>query len=72
MVQLPNGVNAIFRLFVGPDAAELVHEQWLTEPRMIFRLPSGRKAFNWQFEIVACVDVHSVELASTMRELKKV
>lgn len=72
VVELPNGINALFRLFVGPDGAELVHEQWLTEPRMIFRLPSGRKAFCWQFEIVACVDVHSVELASTMRELKKV
>ena len=69
---LPPGVNALFRLFVGPAGENLILEQWLTEPRMIFRLPSGRKAFNWQFEIVACVGVHSVELASTMRELKKV
>jgi hypothetical protein len=44
----------------------------LDEPRTIFRLPSGLKAFNWQFEIVARVPVHSVELASTMRELKTV
>jgi hypothetical protein len=71
MVALPAGINALFRLFVGPSA-DMVLEQHLTQPRMIFRLPSGLKAFLWQFEIVACVPVHSVELASTMRELKKV
>jgi hypothetical protein len=69
---LPPGINALFRLFVGPNGQNMILEQWLTEPRMIFRLPSGRKAFNWQFEIVSRVGVHSVELASTMRELKKV
>lgn len=68
---LPAGVNALFRMFVGPSQ-ELVHEQQLLQPRCIFRLPSGRKAFNWQFEILARVPVHSVELASTMRELKGV
>jgi hypothetical protein len=70
-LQLPNGVNAIFRLYAGPSQ-ELIHEQWLQEPRCIFRFPSGRKAFNWQFEIIARVPIHSVELASTMRELKGV
>ena len=69
---LPPGVNAVFRLFVGPEGKTLVHEQFLTQPRMIFRLPSGRKAFNWQFELVSRVAIHSVELASTMRELQKV
>jgi len=68
---LPPGINALFRLMVGPSQ-HVVHEQYLREPREIFRLPSGRKAFNWQFEIVAKVAIHSVELASTMRELKKV
>jgi hypothetical protein len=71
-LKLPPGINALFRLFAGPEAKTMVHEQWLTDPRMIFRLPSGRKSFCWQFEIVANVPVHSVELASTMRELKKV
>jgi hypothetical protein len=70
-LNLPNGVNAIFRIFAGPSQ-QLVHEEWLQQPRCIFRLPSGRKAFNWQFEIIARVAVHSVELASTMRELKGV
>jgi len=71
-IPLPPGVNALFRLFVGPEGKHMVHEQFLTQPRSIFRLPSGRKAFNWQFEIVARVAIHSVELASTMRELQKV
>lgn len=71
-IELPPGVNAIFRLYVGGEFRTLVHEQWLQQPRCIFRLPSGRKAFNWQFELVARVPIHSVELASTMRELKGV
>lgn len=71
VMPLPPGINALFRLFVGPEGKTMVHEQWLTEPRTIFRLPSGRKAFGWQFEIVARVAIHSVELASTMRELQK-
>ena len=70
-LQLPPGINALFRLFCGPSQ-QLVHEQWLQQTRCIFRVPSGRKAFNWQFEIVARVPIHSVELASTMRELKGV
>jgi hypothetical protein len=70
-LELPPGINALFRLMAGPSQ-QVVHEQWLYQPREIFRLPSGRKAFNWQFEIIARVPVHSVELASTMRELKTV
>lgn len=72
LIQLPSGVRALFRLFVGPEGKHMVHEQYLTEPRMIFRLPSGRKAFTYQFELVGRVPIHSVELASTMRELRKV
>jgi hypothetical protein len=68
---LPNGVNALLRLYVGTPA-ELVHEEWLQKEQCIFRFPSGRKAFNWQFEIVSRVPIHSVEMASTMRELKGV
>jgi hypothetical protein len=68
---LPPGINALFRLFVGPAGKTQILEQYLYNAREIFRLPSGRKAFNWQFEIVARVPIHSVELASTMRELQK-
>ena len=69
---LPAGVRALFRLFIGPDGENMILEKHLTQPREIFRLPSGRKAFCWQFEIVANAPIHSVELASTMRELKGV
>ena len=71
-MNLPPGINALFRLFAGPEGKNLVHEQFLQQPREIFRLPSGRKVFCYQFEILSRVPVHSVELASTMRELKKV
>lgn len=69
---LPAGVRALFRLFAGPEGQTMVHEQQLWGPRMIFRLPSGRKAFCWQFELMSRVPIHSVELASTMKELRKV
>lgn len=72
LFKLPLGVCALFRLYAGPEGKHLVHEQWLRKPREIFRLPSGRKTFAWQFEIVSRVPVNSVELASTMKELKKV
>ncbi len=72
LMVLPPGVNALFRLFVGPDGENLYMTKILDQPRMIFRLPSGLKAFNWQFEILGRVPLHSVELASTMRELRKV
>jgi hypothetical protein len=69
---LPPGVNAIFRLFTGPNQTHPVHEEYITEPRMIFRLPSGFKTFLWQCEIVGNCPIHSIELASTMSELKQV
>jgi hypothetical protein len=69
---LPPGVNAVFRLYFGTAGANLLCEQNIIQARALFRIPSGLKAFNWQFEIVSNVEIHSVELASTMRELKKV
>lgn len=69
---LPNGVNAQFRLYAGPDGQHLVHTRNLRDAREIFRLPSGFKAFDWQCEIVSRVPIHSIELATTMRELKGV
>jgi len=66
---LPAGVNAVFNLYVGPDGAHKVFTRNLRNTREIFRLPSGFKAFNWQVEIVARVPIHSIELATTMREL---
>jgi hypothetical protein len=67
---LPPGVNAVFNLYAGDGV--LVQSTNLVEVRSIFRLPSGFKAFDWQGEIVARVPVFSIELASTMSELKGV
>lgn len=70
-LNLPPGINAKFTLFAGPDGQHQVMTRNLIKSREIFRLPSGFKAFNWQFELVADVPIYSVELASTMRELMK-
>jgi hypothetical protein len=81
---LPAGVNAVFKLYAGPDpddvgedpnsldSARLVLTRNLTKSREIFRLPSGFKAFEWQCEIVSRAAIYSIELASTMKELKGV
>lgn len=66
---LPPGVNAIFRIIVH---GYVLLEHQMTQQREIFRLPSGFKAFDWQFEIVSRCQVYSVELATTMMELKGV
>lgn len=71
-VDLPEGVNAMFRLYGGPgDALDLMFTRYLTKPLEIFRLPSGVKSFNWQFDIMSRVPLHSVQLASTMKELRQ-
>lgn len=83
---LPAGVNAVFKMYAGgvgetdsstdvPEAnatATPTFTRSLLVPREIFRLPSGFKAFNYQFEIVSRVPIHSIEVATTMRELKGV
>lgn len=70
-LELPGGINAVFRLYAGANST-LVHTRSLTKSTEIFRIPGGFKAFDWQFEIVSRVKIHSVELASTMKELKGV
>lgn len=49
-----------------------VYTKELRESGEIFRLPSGFKAQNWQFEIEGRVTVRSIEIASTVRELQSV
>lgn len=66
---LPAGVNATFRLWANDDYPVIIKN--LTQEVMIFRLPSGFKSFDWQFELISCVPVLKVELASTMEELRK-
>jgi hypothetical protein len=69
---LPAGALAVFNLYAGPDGENLVYSRVLKEVREIFSLPSGFKSFDWQCEIISCVGVRSIELASTMRELRDV
>lgn len=69
---LPTGINAVFNLYTGEDAATLVMTRNLTQQLEIFRIPGGFKAFDWQCEVVSRVGIRSVDLASTMRELKGV
>ena len=71
-LELPGGVNAVFNLYAGPDGAYKIMTRNLTKPREIFRLPSGFKSFDWQFEIVARVGVRSIEVGPTMRSLRGV
>lgn len=66
---LPSGVNAVISIYAGTDHAYPTFTRNLRNPREIFALPSGFKAFDWQVEIVSRVPVHSIELATTMREL---
>ena len=68
---LPAGVNAVFNVYTGANNT-LIFSRNLLKNREIFRLPSGFKAFDWQFEIVAQVPIHSIEVGSTMRDLKGV
>jgi hypothetical protein len=63
---LPEGINATFTMYAGGYPVMTTN---LTGTRDIFRLPSGFKAFNYSFEIVARVPIFSVQLASTMKEL---
>lgn len=69
---LPSGKNAVVNIYAGPDGENLIMTLPLTAVRNIFRIPGGFKAFDWQIEIVSRVGVRSIELASTMRELRGV
>lgn len=66
-LSLPAGVACIFRLYVNDG--QLIHTQTIAEARPLFRLPSGYKVTDYQFEIVSRTPVLRVELASTMKEL---
>jgi len=66
---LPAGVNAVIKIYAGPDQTYLVTTKQLTKKHEIFRVPRGFKAFAWQFEVVSRVPIDSVELATTMKDL---
>ena len=69
---LPAGANAVFNLYAGSEARHLICSKVLTKAQSIFRLPSGAKIFNFEVEIIAQTQVYSIQLASTMHELKNV
>ena len=70
-VHLPAGINAQFRYYAGPKL-ELIVTRDLTKQMEIFRLPKGFKAFDHQAEIVSRVPVTSIQLSTTLEELKTV
>jgi hypothetical protein len=68
-VQLPAGINAQFRYYAGPDLV-LIMTRNLTKPQEIFRLPNGFKTFDHQAEIISRVPIMSIEMSTTLAELK--
>jgi hypothetical protein len=68
---LPSGINAVFNYYAGPNF-QLIMSRNLTRPQEIFRLPAGFKAFDHQCEIVSCIKIYSIQLATTLEELKGV
>ena len=68
---LPAGANAVFRYFAGPEY-QLVMERILTSQQELFRLPAGFRAFDHQCEVVSLVPIYSIQLATTMTELRGV
>jgi hypothetical protein len=68
---LPSGVNAVFNYYAGPDLT-LIMTRNLMRPQEIFRLPKGFKTFDHQVEIISRVPLTSIQLSTTLTELKKV
>jgi hypothetical protein len=68
---LPTGINATFKLLAGP-ASQVMLTCNLAKTQEIFRLPKGFKAFDWQVEVVSRAKITSIQLASTLEELKGV
>ena len=70
-VTLPAGVNAVFHYYAGPDL-NLIMTRNLTVQQEIFRLPNGFKTFDHQVEVISRVPIYSIQLATTLNELKGV
>jgi hypothetical protein len=68
---LPDGVWGVVRYYAGPDFS-LIMEHHLRYQQDFFRLPKGFRAFDHQIEIVSMVSVYSVQLGTTMTELRSV
>jgi len=68
---LPDGAWGVFRYYAGPDF-QLIMERTLSKQQDIFRLPKGFRAFDHQIEIVSMASIYSVQLGTTMTELRGV
>jgi len=68
---LPDGAWGVLRYYAGPDFT-LIMEHTLTKQQDIFRLPKGFRAFDHQIEIVSVASIYSVQLGTTMTELRGV
>lgn len=69
--ETPQGVTPAVTLRVWADG-RLVYDQPVIRSEREISLPSGFRASTWQFEVESNVEVESVCMASTMRELKRV
>jgi hypothetical protein len=69
-IQLPAGVNAVFNYYAGPKL-DLIMSRNLTRQMEIFRLPNGFKCFDHQVEVISRVPISSIQLSTTLAELKQ-
>jgi hypothetical protein len=70
-LNLPAGVNAVFNYYAGPDF-ELIMSRNLTTQQELFRLPAGFRAFDHQLEVVSTASIYSIQVGTTMSELRGV
>lgn len=68
---LPDGAWGVLRYYAGPDF-QLVMEHTFDTQQDIFRLPKGFRAFDHQIEVVSMASIYSIQLATTMSELRGV
>jgi hypothetical protein len=68
-IDLPAGINAVFKYYAGPKL-ELIMTRNLTQQMEIFRLPNGFKCFDHQVEVISRVPVSSIQVGTTLAELK--
>ena len=69
-LDLPDGINAVFNYYAGPQLT-LIMSCNLTKQMEIFRLPNGFKCFDHQVEVISRVPISSIQVATTLAELKQ-
>jgi len=69
-LNLPEGINAVFNYYAGPQL-QLIMTRNLTRQMEIFRLPNGFKCFDHQVEVISRVPISSIQVSTTLAELKQ-